>query len=140
MGREIKFRAWDNELESFNMNTDINLYTEFNKDLVYVVGGVAMSGIVFEQFTGLKDKNGKEIYEGDILNDKSDDEWIGVVEFEEGRFGIATYGIKGQTMEYGFDENAGGFGKVEFEGMDYYNIDELEVIGNIHENKELLLK
>lgn len=117
--REIKFRMWDKELQSFDMNKDINIYTDFPegiKHITYFVGAVAMSGVCIEQFTGLKDKNGKEIYEGDII-----DFWLsngyGVVEFKNCQW-VSTMKDKDDTI--------------------LTNFSDIEVIGNIHENKELL--
>lgn len=60
--REIKFRFWDNEekkyipQDGFRSDMDIN-------DMFVLCW---RAGIVAEQYTGLKDKNGKEIYEGDL--------------------------------------------------------------------------
>lgn len=72
------------------------------------------------QYTGLKDKNNKEIYEGDIVHSKWVDiecqcgeEYTGIITYEKGAFWL-------QTTLDGYDTNW------------------LEVIGNIHENPELL--
>jgi uncharacterized phage protein (TIGR01671 family) len=65
MNREIKFRAWDKATDIMN-----DFVTEINFDIGRVVTeNVVMSfeGCELMQYTGLKDKNGVEIYEGDII-------------------------------------------------------------------------
>lgn len=87
------------------------------------------------QFTGLTDKNGKKIFEGDCFRE---DELTGTVIFEEGTYKIEWYGIRGELMPYGFDEDAGGYGVVDKDNFDLWHIENMEVIGNIHDNPELL--
>ena len=89
-------------------------------------------------YTGINDKNGNEIYKGDIVRF---DEELSVVRYDEetARFVLDDYGIFGCLMEYGWDEGAGGIGVVNTNGFDDFNdISEIEVIGNIYENPELL--
>jgi hypothetical protein len=64
MSRQIKFRAWDKHLKTW---TAVNGF-EFRRDgtLDYFD-----HRIVFQQYTGLLDNNGKEIYEGDVLADSN---------------------------------------------------------------------
>lgn len=121
--REIKFRAWSKENEEMynweEMNTN---YKDYKKN--YLKSYFEDTSVVFMQYTGLKDKNRKEIFEGDII------EYI-----DEGRL---------------FDS---GKYEVEFEDGMFYPVAELyhpewprrwgteytcEVIGNIYENPELI--
>lgn len=116
-----------------------------NREEIYTLGDLIMGrattkngeGGIFEnwrQYTGLHDKNGKEIYEEDIVKIhkhnfdfgfKQDD--IGQIKFIDGSFGFYREISK---KEYYFNELAteNGYGE-----LDYY-----EVIGNIYDNPELL--
>ena len=81
MTREIKFRAWNKkgrkmiDLQKLTpLATELNgLFLPFNDDSILM------------QFTGLKDKNGKEIFEGDVLQNIGDRNWIEAVEWSKVR-------------------------------------------------------
>lgn len=86
---------------------------------------VSSSDVVVLQYTGLKDKNGKEIYEGDILrhvDDKGLMNWI--ISFNDGSFVLQNIGVDGYLHgTHSLHQN---------------NTSLREVIGNIYENQELL--
>ena len=82
------------------------------------------------------------VWENDIVRWEDDDECISVVRYDEenARFVFDDYGIKGCLMEYGWDEDAGGFGKVDTNGFDCFCSFGFEVIGNIIDNPGLIRK
>jgi uncharacterized phage protein (TIGR01671 family) len=119
MNREIKFRAWDGE----NM-FDVAQIT-FNDGTWDISKGRGVSvcfqpHIILMQYTGLKDKNGKEIYEGDIIQDSELSYAIRFGNFTLGDAEIV--GFHCWNDEYG----EGVIGKIDE--------DVIEVIGNIYEN------
>ncbi len=129
--REIKFRAWDrdknNMLDPGYISLDgSGLQSYFNEaEELWYHNDI---DIILLQYTGLKDKNGKEIYEGDILD--RNDKLLCVVTFEDGKFG---WNIRYKNPELNQRQ--------DYFGRSYANQEEaskLEVIGNIYENPELL--
>lgn len=77
MDREIKFRAWSKEEEKMYPVKCLELTKDqfYDKDAVGNIFSIYDDDKVFMQYTGLKDKNGKEIYEGDILEEERVQTW-----------------------------------------------------------------
>lgn len=128
MKREIKFRVWNPwNKNMIYLNSDIHLiffggkkqipWGLYHKDGHRIATGdekaIFNETSILMQFTGLKDKNGKEIYEGDIINDNG---LICEIKFVEGCF------VK--NFETG--------------NWIILNYNKIEIIGNIYENPELL--
>lgn len=138
--REVLFRGkrLDNGewVEGFVRQYSIGTVTIFDKDAVCVSNVVPAS---VGQYTGLKDISGKSIFEGDVFKD-DDNECVGVVRWHNGAFKLFWYGHDGVMMPYGYDECAGKFGVVEVETFDDVYIDQMEVIGNIHDNPEFFME
>ncbi|NGT65638.1 hypothetical protein G6Z16_01860 [Clostridium perfringens] len=124
MNRDIKFRAWDEELGEMLYTEseewfDDGVYFRFNKHEEELRHDLM-------RYTGLKDENGKEIYEGDILSIKiySRDKIIvqckALVEFKDGCFGVI----------WGYDKT--------FLSLKSFFKTKFEVVGNKYENPEIL--
>ena len=113
MSRELKYRVWykNKYIELINLRGEKSIYFSIY-DLGFITQSIDRKEVVLEQFTGLKDKNGKEIYEGDIVK-----LWDGEPELVV------------------WDNLIGAYEPLSWE---IFDTDECEVIGNIHENLELL--
>lgn len=88
--------------------------------------------------TGLRDKNGKLIFEGDKLIPFDDDIDKMAVEFHDGTFMLCLYGDRGYRSESGeWEYDGSNYGVIECEPLTSYG-DEIVVCGNIHDNPKLL--
>lgn len=130
MNDRFRFRVWDKVAKEYNNREYyINMTGGLSRLLpmrrASEVGALSLDNFIIEQCTGRKDINGKLIYEGDIVRAKF---------AARGRDG-AYYMTRGQIYWYGLE--------IVLKGKDStcvrLNIQvDIEVIGNIHENPELL--
>ncbi|HAT4312922.1 TPA: hypothetical protein I9097_000154 [Clostridium perfringens] len=155
MSRELKFKIWDKEQKRFleiNWEGEDTRHTKGKanicySDRVYVTlsGYVNEDGWPYEvdadilQYTGLKDKNGKEIYEKDIIkvniNNKTFNAWI---VFEMGSFMIANDDIS-YYIDDNWNDNVKCLSELAWEQEEFEDrIYCLEVIGDTYQNIDLI--
>lgn len=162
MNRPIMFRAWDNERKQMYRVEDLKFKTmPFGGDIDFPEVKVewfedgenrpfwifdSKSRVELMQYTGLKDKNGKEIWEGDVVvlpdseitpitdwgqGPEEDMNHLSPVEFKDGCFGLNVLEDSRTFCKefWSFDSIFNGEG---------YKLEDLEIIGNIYENPELI--
>jgi hypothetical protein len=148
--REIKFRVWQHHkgnsdngwMSFFELNPTLlprlkyqgfNTFGNFTREHPtyedkyfrnFIAEGEFDVDFAVMQFTGLYDKNGREVYEGDVLTDFEEKDFICIIKWEDNRGHWACYDYKNRYIGFAFEYIANG----------------LEVIGDIYENPELLSK
>lgn len=120
MKREIKFRAWQPQVKRMFEVGDIDFIKE--EVMLCQWGWEALNDIDLMQYAGLNDKNGRKIYEGDVLD-------IGLRN-QDGKPVIAPVSYETYAAGYVLDNGGNGIWQRLTE--------DCEVIGNIFENPELL--
>ena len=122
--KELKFRTWDKERGCYLDETELAGVTPDGKYILYIeeeeISKLEIEGnYILEQYTSLKDKNGKEIYEGDIVS------------------------VRNKNCKNEYDIGVVEFGKAAFRCpflLGKYHSGQVEVIGNVHQNADLMEK
>lgn len=114
--RELKFRVWDKDAKRMLYQTDIEYYDDmigfrFDSDIL-----ANKEDIVIMQYTVLKDKNGKEAYEGDVV--KLGDQYL-----------VVKYRTEYACFELSVNDDV--YKRI-------FVLKDAEIVGNIYENPELL--
>ena len=122
----LKFRVWDKERECYFDETELAGITSDGKYILYIeeeeISRLEIDeNYIVEYDTGLKDKNGKEIYEGDVV----EYDWYVISDKQ-------AYRTKEQVV---FDDMGA---RLDTDRIRFCT--NVEVIGNIHENDDLLEK
>ena len=126
--REILFRAWDKVSKKYRefdgMHDTMTINEDGKVEYYNLQNGSGGDEYILEQFTGLVDRNGKRVFEGDIL------QWVDEDSTCEGTKLIFIVKFDG--------EYEGFFGEGEFDNIEPWQFRSHEIIGNIHDNHELM--
>ena len=119
MNRPLKFRVWNNTIKYFvrNLNDEIATFTLLTLSDYLKNNSISnIDNFIFQQYTGLTDKNGKKIFEGDYIR---------------GQFDHGPAGLRQEILPVRWS-NEDGY------QWNYWDLSTIEVIGNLFENPELL--
>lgn len=132
--REIKFRAWNKRLKEMEQVINLDWFCEEDgtreKYDITTSKALVSDELILMQFIGFKDKNSKEIYEGDIVLFP----YVGHIKpFKVvfgGAYNYAAFGITRKSEIVGSGPS--------WDTLNHLYTEKIEVIGNIYENPELI--
>lgn len=129
--KEIKFRAWDTKSKK--------MYEPFTLQFAIGEDGYDTDGVVFLQFTGIKDRHGKEIYEGDViktpLGRKNNEPIYRNCTVQRW---FMDHILQQSTVTAGEAGNMEQLGSLILSIQSYITDCDIEVIGNVYEHPHLL--
>lgn len=139
MQREIKFRAWDKRVNEMHQVHGLTPDTLWLSGKAYPIIFHPLEHFVLMQYTGLKDKNGKEIYEGDVVRVTDEDGDMYWTDTAGNEHLVSDGGIGQVSFDFGMWYVDGGPSNGLYD-LVKINSCLVEVIGNVFENPELIEK
>ncbi|PEE42855.1 YopX family protein [Bacillus pseudomycoides] len=151
MSREIKFRAWDEELKKMYSGDEIecednlDAWLSYGELAIYRMDNGEYTQLKPLQYTGLNDKNDNPIYEGDIVHVWEQDSFIpnrdsggGIIDYDckDGFSQLGVVSFKGAWYTYETKQHLEGREEQIYAPLDFTN--DLFVVGNIYENADLI--